>query len=706
MILSLVVLLLTGTVCPLIGLFVYRRARNRRNRLFLAFNLNIAAWALLMLGVLFSWRTPERMALWIRFSTAVSLFIPVNLYHFVTAVTGTRARRRLELAAWFTITFTGAALAFHRSFLRAAFFYEGGDNPVFSSPEAAYGRLFIFHAVLIVLLLGRAVGHLWRSRAAAAGRSRAERDYILLGMLIGGGFAVLTGVVSPFLGTSRTTPLGPFSAVLMSAVIAYGIARHRILDVGFALSRATVYSLLTVSLALVFYLVVVLYNWTFGQFLPADSTVAPLLAALAVAFALAPLRERLQQLLDRLHVRAGVRPEIALARLGEQLRARGDLAGKLNCCLEMIVDFCALEGAVLLLRRGGERGFSPPAAAVGGLAAPAAEAVAGLAACRPLLDGLSAGDIFVREEWERRSEEPGAARVLAALAPLDAAAILPLVDGSELLGVFLLGAKRNRRMFAARDFAFGRGAASQLAILVRNEQLFARLRRAERLVAVGTLAAGLAHEIRNPLVSIKTFVQLLPEKFNDHEYRRTFSRIASQEVDRINALVGDLLRLARPSTAARGPVDLAAIIDRSLFLLQNELDGVGITVVRQLPPGPLSVVGDGPALQRLFTNLFLNAVQAMGPGGRLAVSAAAAPGRQGWFVLRVADTGGGIDPASISRVFDPFFSGRADGSGLGLALVHAIVDEHGGEISVDSEPGRGTVFTILLPAMPPAPPDA
>jgi PAS domain S-box-containing protein len=236
-------------------------------------------------------------------------------------------------------------------------------------------------------------------------------------------------------------------------------------------------------------------------------------------------------------------------------------------------------------------------------------------------------------------------------------------------------------------------------------ELEGQLRRSDRLASLGTLAAGLAHEIKNPLASLRTFTRIIPRKFEDVRFRETFMRVVPHELERINGIVEQLLELARPSRLRPVPLAIPGVLDRVLELYANELEAKGITVSREYAREVPAITADPERLYEAFVNLVSNALAAMAPGGRLTV-------RNGWHrpadpVVRgaggrrvrieIEDTGSGISPLEAEKVFDPFFTTKAEGTGLGLALTHKIIDDHGGSISFRSTPGVGTVFTVLLP---------
>jgi two-component system sensor histidine kinase PilS (NtrC family) len=239
----------------------------------------------------------------------------------------------------------------------------------------------------------------------------------------------------------------------------------------------------------------------------------------------------------------------------------------------------------------------------------------------------------------------------------------------------------------------------------------AELRRSERLAAVGELAAGMAHEVRNPLAAISGAIQVLRAGLDDPgelASRVRLMDIVVRETDRVDALIGEFLRFARPAPPKLARVQLLPLVEEVRAVLANDLPAE-VTLESAVPPG-LAAWADPDQLRQVLWNLLLNAVQALPEGGRVRVEAQAVPppqehwpegrralqGRNPWVEVSVADTGRGIPPEALERIFEPFFTTRPSGSGLGLATVHRIVEGHGGVVRVRSAPGQGTVFRVLL----------
>lgn len=232
---------------------------------------------------------------------------------------------------------------------------------------------------------------------------------------------------------------------------------------------------------------------------------------------------------------------------------------------------------------------------------------------------------------------------------------------------------------------------NDVAIVRRLEQNLTRL---DRLASIGTLSAGMAHEIKNALVAIKTFVDLLLEKNRDAE----LGDIVGREMHRIDAIVSQMLRFGAPARPAFALVRLHEVLEHSLRMLQHQFEDKLIAVNREFKAANDVIKGDDYQLEQVFVNLFFNALEAMGPNGSLRVATELSTPPAHFVCVTVTDNGIGIPPENMRRLFEPFFTTKQNGTGLGLAITQSIVCEHHGEISATSEPHQGTTFRVLLPA--------
>jgi len=221
--------------------------------------------------------------------------------------------------------------------------------------------------------------------------------------------------------------------------------------------------------------------------------------------------------------------------------------------------------------------------------------------------------------------------------------------------------------------------------------------RNQRLAAVGRLAAGVAHEIRNPLSSIKGFATYFKERYQDAPEDLHIANIMIQEVDRMNRVVGQLLEFARPVAISKRPLNLKPFVADTLKLVERQATEKNIRIQANLADLAETVLIDPDKMNQVLLNLYLNAIESMDEGGgSLRVTLTADnPARQ--VTVRIADTGSGIREQDLGHIFDPYFTTKAAGTGLGLAIAQKIIEGHGGTIRIDSKSGRGTTATLVLP---------
>jgi len=303
----------------------------------------------------------------------------------------------------------------------------------------------------------------------------------------------------------------------------------------------------------------------------------------------------------------------------------------------------------------------------------------------------------------------------ATLRDCQASLAIPLMNKNRLVAFALLGSHPDRPQAypEGKDLliALAQNAANALdAILVNDDlqQSQTLMRRTDRLRSLEIIAGGFAHEIRNPLTSIKTFIQLAPERKDDTEFIHDFSRIVLDDVHRIERLIQEILDYARYMEPKLTDEDLNELVTSCLYFIEVKADSKRIKIEKQLASELPRVMLDRQQIKQVLLNLLLNAIDAMGDGGgRLTVRThrLMKPGATAWTQIEIEDNGPGISKANLEHIFDPFFttkhtSGEHAGTGLGLTIVHQIIREHSGEIQVESTEGMGTTFSVNLPALP------
>jgi signal transduction histidine kinase len=316
------------------------------------------------------------------------------------------------------------------------------------------------------------------------------------------------------------------------------------------------------------------------------------------------------------------------------------------------------------------------------------------------------GEIIVREEMIKGASIVELKSVIDQMGFLEAEVSIPLISKKQLIGMINLSQKFDKDVYYHEDIELLSTLANQTTIAIENARLYEDLkksksymRRADRLASLGTLAAGLAHEIRNPLVAIKTFTQLLPERFEDEEFRTHFTNIASSEVDRISQFITELLNFARSSDPRLEYEDINSILEGMILLTSNETKKKQISIVKNYAPDLPLVQLDREQIKQVFLNILLNAIEATPEKGEIIIKTRSfeKPGGEPYIQVEFTDNGRGIPAERLEDIFTPFFTTKEKGSGLGLSISQQIVQDHKGYINVESELNKGTSFFINLP---------
>ena len=277
----------------------------------------------------------------------------------------------------------------------------------------------------------------------------------------------------------------------------------------------------------------------------------------------------------------------------------------------------------------------------------------------------------------------------------------PLISMNRLIGVIFVGPKKNNKKFQRQDLSIISSLTPQTGIALENAVLykeqrerFRRMLRADKLATIGELAAGAAHEIRNPLTAIKSSLQYLKVKVQEEKANKMLAN-ALQETDRINEILSGMLSFSRHSETKREKTDLTVILKESLELIAYEARKQNINISCSFGPSPVYLKGDKAQLKQLFLNILLNGIQAMEDEDELRVEIS--PAGNNKMLISISDTGMGIPEENLDKIFDPFFTTKKGGTGLGLSICYGIVMAHKGEIEIKSNVNHGTNVFIKLP---------
>jgi len=314
-----------------------------------------------------------------------------------------------------------------------------------------------------------------------------------------------------------------------------------------------------------------------------------------------------------------------------------------------------------------------------------------------------AKDVLSRDELPQRLPAAVLRDIEAELKPLKVAVCVPMMLEDRLVGLMGIGEKLNKDMFFISDLKLLETLATEVAMAVKYRRMEEEMFHKNKLAELGAIAAGVAHEIRNPLSSIRTFAQLLPHRVDDPEFKYEFSKMVLKDVDRITKVVESMLTFARPARVTIGDYPASELVEESILLVQPRLTNKHIKLTKHYHEQPVLKV-DKQQIVQVLVNLLNNASDVLMEGGKIHVAvgvetsySASHDGADKMAVIEVADNGPGIPTAIRGRVFDPFFTTKKEGTGLGLSISQKILRDHGGIITLSSVEGKGTSFQVRLP---------
>ncbi len=816
-------------ITVVLGALVYRTNPQRTaNQVFLV----IAAWLVLwsgFLGLGFMSHDPNE-ALWmIRSCLSVGVFFPLIFEWMRRAITGTPGGWRWMVRngwLWLLVT-TGTALVTLCSPAVVTAARCLPPSTVAAIPEPVYGPAFPFYVAVFMASLGLLIWRFARTIPRHEGIRREELLFILLGagssILIAGVLSMLVPLVT---GTSQMVRFAPLSVIVLYGTIAYGIATRRIMEVAYFVRVTVAYALLATYLSGMYVFVWWIVGLIVVSFGSSAGLTSHVVAALAVAFSMAPAHGWMQRFTNRLFNHS------ASLDMGTVIKSANRILQSISTVDTLLAEFSDIVGrsvgtdrvTILMAEKNRfvQRLANPPGAER--LSLDADDALVRLLCLtnEPLVPELARR---VRATMET-------ANACLTVENLQMAAAVGMRSPERLEGIVLFGPRLSGRIYGAPEQQTLQLLCNQLAVALNNARLYTQVqdgkiyndilvdslangvvaadadgtltvfnreaqrlthltpadvlghplhvlpdalasvlattlreqagqrdtelalpgpageetpmavssaifyghaghilgaflvmndlsavkrleqqvRRSDRLASLGTLAAGMAHEIKNPLVSIKTFTQLMPERYDDADFRDTFFSLVGNEVKRIDSIVNQLLRFSRPAKPNLRPTSLHEILSTTLNLMAQQLRQKNVQLVRRFDAPADLILADGDQLSQAFINLILNAIESMPQGGTLTVATGASTppayvrtgdhgnnGDKTQIEVTFSDTGEGIPPEHIAHIFDPFFTTKSQGTGLGLSVAHGIITEHNGSIDVTSDVGRGTSFCLILP---------
>jgi signal transduction histidine kinase len=690
--------LISGVLALAIAVKVILRSRKRREHwLFIMFAGNVAVWYL----ATFLDEQGHRGAILGRIAALMAVFLPQTGVRFLRAFRPDATGTPTALDRWATYLFFPMLVA-----IASPWFDQKFGGAVIRIAISAY----------VVGLLIAAVSGLYAGGRAAPSPLERRRALYLVGV----------GVVATLVTTADLVPftvnrifpgeVPPLGSVLVLAVLymfSEVVERRRLIDLYELAGRFVVLTALALVLAGIYYRLVDWQVVAERRLQEGPYFLNAIVASLVILILFDPLRAKVEEQIGRFFFGERYDFDRLVGELRNRLAHTLELDGLGRTLMQGLDATRRVTSAALYLvdadRRALERvawhGTEP-------------EARHDIAALRALIDharaqGAAVHELIDRERDDRRElretrEAENLTELSRALDTLGAGVALPLVsDAGDLLGLLTVTDERMRDAFSSDEVQTLKGLAAQAAIVVENSRLHARIKERDRLAALGEMAAGLAHEIRNPLGAIKAAAQVMDGGATDAAQKDLLG-VIQEEVERLDRVVGSFLDYARPYRGNPSILEVGQVVRRTLQLVRNDLPaGVALTV--DIPDELPTVRMDPEHLRQVLLNLLRNACEAMSNRGAITLRASART--RGGFVkegddvlpelveLSVSDTGPGIDPAVQRNLFIPFFTTKASGTGLGLAICQRLVESAGGRIAVRSSSASGTTFTVTLPVV-------
>jgi signal transduction histidine kinase len=572
-------------------------------------------------------------------------------------------------------------------------------------------------------LLGAALVQL--ARRGSRNPSRAVRDRVRFLVVVGGLATTFTlADFLSFLGV-HLPPIGAVLSIVFLFVLAESLTRPRLSDIYEMAGRLLVATALAFALAAIFYLFVVVVGGFDTMYLNA------VLAAIVFLVLFEPLQEEVETRIHQFFFRERYDLETSIVELRRRLAHVLEIDEMVETLLAGLGKSRRVTSAAIYLRDQDGDGYD--LAGSFGAGRDGTQQIEDNApvrieasAARPLLARLERNASISLEEVAREANKADQAILAAAatLGTMKSAVVLAVHNDDELVGIICVRDDRVRDAFTPEEITLLENVAAQISVAIANSRVYTRMKERDRLAALGSMAAGLAHEVKNPLGAIKGAAQLLEETGatpDGDPTSREFIGIILEEVNRLDRVVGSFLDYARPHAGNPVPLDMNAAVKRTVQILSSQPANDAVEVKLDLADDLPRARIDAEKFRQVMMNLMQNAIQAMNASGRITVTTAPRKASRAGFgvpapppsdrsVARAAsedaelvevsvrDTGPGISQKVLKNLFIPFFTTKTQGTGLGLAISQSIVQNAGGTIDVQTQPGAGTTFTILLPA--------
>lgn len=698
-------LLLTSILTLILGIFVYFKNKKAKvNRSFFLFSLSISIWSYFQIRM--SLAPNESLSLFFgRIEYFGVILIPAFFLHFVYALLELDVPKRkwLAISDIFCLLFLTC--------LPFKLFIPITEARLFSkyivNPGPMHHLFLIYFAVVVTIGLYE----LFKAYADSSGARRNQMKYLSWAAFLGflGGSTNYLYVYGR--AVSALNPFGNYGVPFYVLVTAYAIVKHRLMDISVIIKKTVIYGVIySFSLAVFMFLTIfvgqrLIYGHLDGRFYALS-----MLSILIITLSLKPLDNLLIRLTDKYLFREKYEYQKTLRAASDGMTRIRSLPKLLDLIVRMIVNSVRITQATIFLADK-ERPIFITTASRGKFKVP--KGFIRNNANSPLVTWLSKKkeplvydeimSQLKRENILNANLRSNLERISREMQDLRTSICIPSFIENKMTGFLMLGEKLSGDMYTQEDLDFFATLANQAALAIENAQSYEELKdthdqllQSERLATIGKFANEVAHEIKNPLQAIRTFVEYLPQKYDDKEFREKFTKIASGEIERIDTFVSQLAGFSKSKPLEFSPVDINQLLDTTLLLLENDFREKKVLIKRRYFKKELKFLTDRNQLKQVFLNLFLNSLDAMDNSKPNQLTVETYLENQ-HLLIKITDTGCGISRENLPHLFEPFFTTKEKGTGLGLAIVKSIIENHNGTISVTSDVGKGTAFYMSFP---------
>jgi len=668
----------------LLGCIVFfNNPRKAVNRLFSALSLAISFWIL--------WCFIESLTANIKFALLADLllnkaavFAPALFLHTFYEVLNIKNNKTIILGylfsfALFVFTFT-------------SMFSQGVSYSFGARYLTVPGKLYVLFPLITFAASSLSLFALIKERNKSSGYRRIQLDYLLFA-----GSMIIAAVFFYFLLVYKIiyTPFDNVLNIVYGVVMAYAMLKHRLMDITIVIRKGLMYSFLIGSFTGLYLAILYIFSSLLGGLGSRTSVYFSAILIVIFAISFQPLRDKIQDFIDKVFFRGKYDYQKTLKELSLVARSIAGLDELLDKILTAIVSVIKLNNASIYVqdKRGG-RYFVRKSIGMD-------IKRASLSENDNIIKQLSSRkEAVMYDETTKISQD-----ISVFMKEVDATIVFPIIAKNELEGFLCLGEKLSGEVYSDEDIDLLTTLCSQMAVSIENAMLYEdaleaqkKLYQADKLATVGALAAGLAHEIKNPIAAIKGFAQVIDRAVieKDSEAIKDFKEVVPRQLDRINEIVEKLLTLSRPPKLEKKKIDINSLLDEIVKLVEKQALKQRVEIVRSFEELP-KTLADPEQLTQAFLNLVLNAVQSMPDGGQIEIRTRFLGMDR--IIVEIIDNGAGIPKDRISRIFDPFYTTKDTGSGLGLSVTQKIIIDHHGKIEVESEVGKGSKFTIMIPVV-------